>query len=213
MTTHAVTLNYYDQFLQTLGADEVPTKKISNMTSENRAIFAKVIRAQLRGLANLPYGLGLDKHVYQELMQAIDIEPLTLMDMRWNTTNSQAKQMRSEVINQLIELRMAERNQLVELLTKHSSNAPYSAVAAIVVATACLSPAHLWKTLGLDSRDELKEWLTHNFPSLTAANADNMRWKRFFYLQLCQSEGDYVCLSPTCDECSTYSECYVSGDE
>lgn len=211
MTAYSVTLSHCEQFLHSLGAENLPRKKISAMASENRACFAKIIRSQLRGLANLPYGLGLDRAVYLEVLQAVDIEPLTMMDERWQNRLSLAQKQRSEVINSLIALRMAERNSLVELLIQHADDShPYAAQAAVVVATACLSPAHLWKTLGLDSREELKMWLSHNFPTLTAMNTENMRWKRFFYLQLCQGEGDYVCMAPTCNECTSYDECFVT---
>lgn len=211
MTTCSLQQNPFDDFLHAMGAEPARTKRLSTMTSENRACFAKVIRSQLRGLATLPYGIGLDKHVYLELLQAIDIEPLTMMDERWQQRIHGSLRQRSEIFNELIDLRLAERNALVDLLVSHASeSAPYAVQVAITVATACLNPSHLWKSLGLDSREELGTWLHHNFPTLAAANDQKMRWKRFFYLQLCKTGGDYVCRAPSCDACTSYAECFIT---
>lgn len=183
------------------------------MSAQNRAYFKQIIQAQLQGWATLPYGLGLEIPVYRHLIKAINDAELTAYDQqRSNSLNSEFKQ-RSGLIKSLIEMRMAERNELVEMLFHHARlETPFATQAAIIVATACLSPMHLWKTLGFSERSQLREFLEHNFPSLAELNTKNMRWKRFFYLQLCQSEGDYVCRAPSCESCSSQRECFAPDE-
>jgi nitrogen fixation protein NifQ len=183
----------------------------SEMTEENRLYFSKIIQAQLQGWATLPHGLGLDMPVYRNLLAATNNTALIAYDTeRSNVKNSDFKQ-RSALIKELTAMKMAERNELVELLFHHARlETPFATQAAIVVATGCLSPMHLWKTLGFSNRSELYGFLNHNFPTLVEMNDKNMRWKRFFYLQLCQSGGDYVCRSPSCEACSSYRECFVT---
>lgn len=183
------------------------------MTAENRQFFKQIISAQLQGWATLPHGLGLDMPVYRHLLSAIGDPELNNFDQQRSLTQSSDFKQRSALIKSLIEMRMAERNELVEMLFHHARlETPFATQAAIVIATACLSPMHLWKTLGFADRAQLKQFLEHNFPSLTDLNTKNMRWKRFFYLQLCQSEGDYVCRAPSCESCSSQRECFAPED-
>lgn len=184
------------------------------MSPENRMYFKQIIQAQLQGWATLPYGLGLEIPVYRHLLSSIDDNALSTYDQQRSlAVNSDFKQ-RSALIKSLIEMRMAERNELVEMLFHHARlETPFATQAAIVVATACLSPMHLWKTLGFSDRTQLREFLFHNFPSLAELNTKNMRWKRFFYLQLCQSDGDYVCRAPSCESCTSHRECFAPEHE
>lgn len=113
----------------------------------------------------------------------------------------------------LLQLRHDEWQQLYQLLHEHRlGQDPEAETAwASIIAAACLGSDHLWHDLGLTSRQELRDLLFYYFPTLAARNVKNMRWKRFFYKQLCEQEGGYVCRAPTCEQCSTYQECF--GDE
>jgi nitrogen fixation protein NifQ len=51
--------------------------------------------------------------------------------------------------------------------------------------------------------------MERNFPSLAARNDKNMKWKKFFYKQLCDAEGIYVCRSPSCEVCVDYAQCFA----
>ena len=82
---------------------------------------------------------------------------------------------------------------------------------APIVAAACLGGDHLWRDLGLASRQQLRELLQHNFPQLAQRNVNDMRWKKFFYKQLCEQDGGYVCRSPSCEQCPTHHDCF--GEE
>ncbi len=79
---------------------------------------------------------------------------------------------------------------------------------AYVVARRSLKPEHLWISLGLRNRRELSDMLFRHFPAVAARNVRGMRWKKFFYREMCQAEGVYVCKSPVCDTCPDFSECY-----
>ncbi|MFA5680172.1 MAG: nitrogen fixation protein NifQ [Hydrogenophaga sp.] len=67
---------------------------------------------------------------------------------------------------------------------------------------------HLWQDLGLNSRDELSALIAHAFPALAAANHQNMKWKKFFYRQLCLREEILICKSPTCADCCDQAKCF-----
>lgn len=109
----------------------------------------------------------------------------------------------------LFSMREEEYSQLVDLLECYVDQATcYHREAVMVIATTCLGSNHLWSDLGLPDRKALNEMIRFYFPVLHAKNHNNMRWKRFFYRQLCESGGDYVCRSPSCEECSSYDECF-----
>lgn len=110
--------------------------------------------------------------------------------------------------------RMMERQDLINLL-KHYSN-PESAevdwIIAILVA-GCLGSDHLWHDLGLWSRSQLSALLNYNFPELAAKNIHDMKWKKFLYKQLCESEGIYLCRVPSCEFCVDYLSCHESEED
>jgi nitrogen fixation protein NifQ len=39
-----------------------------------------------------------------------------------------------------------------------------------------------------------------------------MKWKKFFYKQLCEREGVNACKAPSCAACDDYSKCFGSED-
>lgn len=84
---------------------------------------------------------------------------------------------------------------------------------AHIVARRSMLPEHLWISLGLRNRKELSDLLHRHFPKLAARNVHNMRWKKFFYREMCQSEGVYVCKSPVCDDCANFDDCFGTDDK
>ncbi len=80
---------------------------------------------------------------------------------------------------------------------------------AQILARRSLEPRHLWEDLGLPSRAALSALIERHLPGLHAANRANMRWKKFFYRQICSEEGIALCLSPTCDDCDEWAECFA----
>jgi len=80
-----------------------------------------------------------------------------------------------------------------------------------LVARRAMRDDHLWQDLGLLNRCELNRLLQRHFPALHAGNVNNMRWKRFFYRQICEMEGFSLCSAPHCSLCVDFAACF--GDE
>ncbi|WP_417066831.1 nitrogen fixation protein NifQ [Niveibacterium terrae] len=79
---------------------------------------------------------------------------------------------------------------------------------AHLVAAGCRGSAHLWEDMGLASRSELSALLAHYFPALAARNTGDMKWKKFFYKQLCEREAITICRAPSCRVCPDHPKCF-----
>lgn len=79
---------------------------------------------------------------------------------------------------------------------------------AAMVARRSLLPNHLWQDLGLSARGDLSGLLHRHFGPLAMRNVNDMKWKKFFYRQLCEEEGVSICKSPVCDTCSDFTHCF-----
>lgn len=105
-----------------------------------------------------------------------------------------------------------EFDDLVELLLEHRARPAQPdedpGWLACVIATAAMGDNHLWQDLGLPSRDVLSRLLRENFPTLAALNTRDMKWKKFFYRQLCERAGVMICKSPNCAECCDFRACF-----
>lgn len=174
----------------------------------NAAWLVQIVQAQRSGHGCLPLQLGLDARDYAELLRRHAPE---LAIPRGNPLPPQVQE-RSELRDTLLEMRRDEWQELRDLLLaeRRGSDASERWMACIVAA-ACLGGNHLWRDLGMASRQQLKALLTYNFPRLAARNVKDMRWKKFFYKQLCEQDGGYVCRSPSCEQCPTYHDCF--GEE
>lgn len=103
-----------------------------------------------------------------------------------------------------------EFDDLVALLLAHESHpAPDSRWLAHAVATASMADNHLWQDLGLPSRLELNALMQTRFAALKAKNVGDMKWKKFFYRQLCEQAEVLICKSPSCAACCDYSICFA----
>ncbi|MGV7207092.1 nitrogen fixation protein NifQ [Oxalobacteraceae bacterium A2-2] len=106
-----------------------------------------------------------------------------------------------------------EFDDLLAMLLEHRSVVDReSAWIAHAIATACMGDNHLWQDMGLPNRSALSWLIKHHFSGLAARNTQNMRWKKFFYRQLCERAGLVMCSSPSCGGCSDYHECFGSED-
>lgn len=163
--------------------------------------FGQILAAQRQNRTCLPFHLGLNEADFKQLLNLNGLE----------TETGQPNE-RDQLRQDLLALREDEWQQLRTLLLSYcEGRQPDEEGMAAIVAAACLGGDHLWRDLGLDSRQQLRELLFNYFPGLAALNANNMRWKKFFYKQLCEQEGGYVCRSPSCEQCPSYQECF--GDE
>ncbi len=167
------------------------------------AYFVEIASAQRQGLGCLPQNLGLKADDFARLRQSYS-ELDALAAPSWQVLEN--SQLRAELLN----LRAQEWAELVELLELYA-RAENAAWMARIVAAACMGSKHLWRDLGLRSRARLRELIGHFFPDLLALNDKDMRWKKFFYKQLCARQGHFLCRSPSCETCSSYDECF--GEE
>ncbi len=96
------------------------------------------------------------------------------------------------------------------LLGHRSDDSEETAWLARAVATACLGENHLWQDMGLQNRDAMSALLRRHFTALFAKNTASMKWKKFFYKQLCDRAEVQVCRAPSCSVCTDYAQCFGS---
>lgn len=110
--------------------------------------------------------------------------------------------------------RHGECEDVLCLLLEHADRTdPHTATLARWIAFSCLGENHLWEDLGLPDRPALSALIARRFSGLHAKNVGNMRWKKFFYKQLCERAEVFACRAPSCGMCSEYPACFdVSGE-
>jgi len=102
-----------------------------------------------------------------------------------------------------------EEPDLRQLLLDHRARGtPEEEWLAAIVARRSLGANHLWQDLGLFDRTELNTLMRRHFPGLKALNSGDMKWKKFFYRQLCERDGVAICKAPNCDVCTDVAECF-----
>lgn len=102
-----------------------------------------------------------------------------------------------------------EFDELFALLCDHAEpRGELTTWLAAAIATAAQRDKHLWQDMGLPSRRELSAILNARFPTLAARNDGDMKWKKFFYRQLCERAGVPICKSPNCADCCDYAVCF-----
>lgn len=79
---------------------------------------------------------------------------------------------------------------------------------AAIVARRSLGANHLWQDMGLTARSDLSALLNRHFRPLAERNVADMKWKKFFYRQLCEREGVVVCKAPNCAVCTDVALCF-----
>lgn len=79
---------------------------------------------------------------------------------------------------------------------------------ADILTAGCMGGDHLWQDLGLWSRADLSALIRSAFAPLADKNINDMKWKKFFYKQLCIQEGVYACRAPSCQVCADYAACF-----
>lgn len=94
------------------------------------------------------------------------------------------------------------------LAANASPNCSAARLLACMIARRAMEGGHLWEDLGLPNRSTLTHLMNQYFPDLAARNVDNMRWKRFFFRQLCEADGLSHCTSPTCCTCPDVDNCF-----
>ncbi|CAA7615280.1 nitrogen fixation protein NifQ [Magnetospirillum sp. UT-4] len=98
------------------------------------------------------------------------------------------------------------------LIANGSCGSVEEAWLAHIIARRSLEPNHLWQDLGLSSRGDLGQLMRRHFAPLAEANFGDMKWKKFFYRQLCQAENIVICKSPVCEQCDDFRVCFGTED-
>ena len=110
-------------------------------------------------------------------------------------------------------LRADEYEDVLALLLEYRNDGSAETTwLAGAVAAACMGDNHLWQDLGLANRQELSDLLQTHFPLLYAKNTGNMKWKKFFYKQLCERAEIRACRAPSCAVCADYKACFGPED-
>jgi nitrogen fixation protein NifQ len=159
----------------------------------NDELFAQMIAGQMGGSGALPPGLGLGEAEFAALLSR------HFPGMRLVVRHAQ----------QVTDPRALERDDVLALLLEHRAFRDGSEEwMAEIVTAACMASDHLWRDLGLWSREHLSRLMTQNFPTLAVRNAHDMKWKKFIYKQLCEKEGINACRAPSCEYCVDYLTCF-----
>ncbi|GBE08175.1 nifQ [bacterium BMS3Abin11] len=165
----------------------------------NDELLARMLASWRAGFGVLPTCMGLSPETYRYML----IRHFSGIELREEAASRIDADPR----------RQPERADLQSLLLDHRANADISeAWMADIVVSACMGGNHLWRDLGLWSRRDLTDLIRINFPALAARNDRDMKWKKFFYKQLCIQEGLYICSAPSCQVCVDYQECFGPED-
>jgi nitrogen fixation protein NifQ len=165
----------------------------------NHEALASMLASCQAGIGVMPDRLGLAQPEFTALMDLL-FPGLTLDS--FDQTGRQADQNRTD-----------EYHDVLKLLQDNRAHSCHSEKAmAMIVSQACQGQDHLWQDMGLWSRDQLSALMLRNFPSLAQRNTQNMKWKKFIYKQLCNAEGIYTCLAPSCEVCVDYDACFGPED-
>jgi len=102
-----------------------------------------------------------------------------------------------------------EIQDLAALLIEHRANdRDETRWLAYAIAMGCMGGNHLWQDMGLSGRQALSDLLKQNFTALHDRNTGNMKWKKFFYKQLCDRAEVNLCKAPSCQVCDDFHKCF-----
>lgn len=89
-------------------------------------------------------------------------------------------------------------------LASGTSGVPIESWLAHIFIRRCQVGDHMWRSIGLSSRNELTEAMLRYFKPLAAKNINNLKWKRFIYKQMRIENNLDLDKYPYCDNCSRY---------
>ncbi len=160
----------------------------------NSEWLARMLASQRAGIGAMPQWLGLSRRSFALMMERhfSGLDPKA-----WGSGPERDLG------------RAAERSELLALFLCDCEHISEESVwMAEVLAAGCMGSDHLWQDLGLWSRADLSGMIAHNFPLLKERNDRDMKWKKFFYKQLCKQAGVYTCRAPSCEVCADYAACF-----
>ena len=157
--------------------------------------LARILTSWSLGFGAMPAWLGLGEYRFRELMRRHfpEFDPCEISNPRRSLDLQ-----REEEMLDLRELLMENRTLGTES----------EAWMADIVIAGCLGNDHLWQDLGLWSRSDLSKLMLENFEPLARCNDKDMKWKKFLYKKLCETEGIYTCRAPSCEQCDDFENCF-----
>lgn len=186
------------------------TANATEQFSRNQLWFKQIVRSQRRGITCLPDFLGLKPTEFHWMSRGRNYR---VRQELMHDHAADQQRMEQDLRQQLLEMREDEWVELRDMMVDNRAGVCDSElVMADIVAAACLGGTHLWRDLGMADRQQLNDLMHSNFPALAARNDRDMKWKKFFYKQLCELGGGYVCRAPSCDVCTAYADCFGPED-
>ncbi len=158
-------------------------------------LLAKMLSSQVCGMGAMPRWLGLSQKVFVTVLRHY----LPHLDASTFSTYGEM----------LDPARYDEHEDLRSLFLSHKAEGVEdAAVMADILTAGCMGGDHLWQDMGFWSRKDLSAFIAYAFKPLAEKNIHDMKWKKFFYKQLCNQEGVYTCRAPSCQVCDDYRECF-----
>ncbi|TWA60793.1 nitrogen fixation protein NifQ [Azospirillum brasilense] len=163
----------------------------------DRLLFTRIIGLAAQQPGGLAAGLGLERDALAELIRRHAAGFAPLLPSLPEDSGVDA---------------IEEEDLRAFLLDHRAAGTVEEEWLAAIVARRALGPNHLWQDMGFANRRELNAMFRRHFPSLVALNSGDMKWKKFFYRQLCEREGLMLCKSPNCEVCDDFSACFSAED-
>ena len=162
--------------------------------------FAGVIQAAGKGEIQPPNpGMGLTRNKFFALLEYyFPGVSVAIFPDRGNEADADCVALPSDEFDDLLTL----------LLEHRSDTANHTEWLAYAIASGCMGGNHLYQDMGLANRQALAALLEHHFNALYLKNVGNMKWKKFFYKQLCERAEIKMCPAPSCSVCVDYRNCF-----
>ncbi|MES9868251.1 MAG: nitrogen fixation protein NifQ [Sedimenticola sp.] len=158
-------------------------------------ILARIVASWMVGEGAMPEWLGMGERGFRQMMQG-HFPHFNASELQG--VGSAVDHERGAEMDDLRKLLLASRTTGSQLETWMTD----------IVIAGCLGSDHLWQDLGLWQRADLSRLMLENFRPLAIRNTRDMKWKKFLYKQLCETEGIYTCRAPSCEVCTDYAACF-----
>lgn len=195
---HGPRVNKADPLYRSLLDSPVP----EGTSIEDRHLFACLLTVAGREPHDTATALGLEKNEFAALQQHFFPAWDPASGLSWITPTTEP----------FPEINTDVRALLLSYALPDDASSPVSYWLAKILAARAALPGHLWIAMGLFERPQLSAAIRCHLPSVFAANNKNMRWKRFFFKQICDLNGGTLCKTPNCGECSDYALCFAEND-
>ena len=90
------------------------------------------------------------------------------------------------------------------LIANGTAGAPIESWLAQIFIRRCQVGDHMWRSIGLFSRNELTEAMNKYFKPLASKNIYDLKWKRFLYKQMRELNQLSLDKYPYCENCNRY---------